>query len=51
MILTKIKTGTYKGHYEDEIGVIYTEEIAQMKFPENFKPTKSKKKRAKSWLS
>ena len=50
MKLTPIKEGPYKGQYEDEIGVIYNEEQAKLKFPEDFKPVKkaAKKKAVKS---
>jgi len=50
MKLKKIKDGPYKGQYEGEWGVIYSEEIARLKFPNEFKTagkkasTKSRKK-------
>lgn len=48
MSLKKITDGPYKGCYEGNHGIIYSEEIARRKFPEQFPPPKkAAKKRAK----
>ena len=49
-MLKKLTDGPYKGQYESEAGVIYNEELARQKFPDQFKsPPKKKaaKKRAR----
>lgn len=46
-MLKKITEGPYKGQYKDEIGVIYNEEEARLKFPNELKPPrKAAKKKA-----
>jgi len=47
-MLKKITKGPYKGQYVSKIGVIYNEELARKKFPDEFKPAKkTAKKRTK----
>ena len=45
--MKKITEGPYKGQYEGEHGVIYSEEIARMKFPHEFKSPPKKKAASK----
>ena len=47
-MLKKIEDGPYKGQYEGRHGIIYSEEIAKLKFPELFKAPPRKKAVKKS---